>query len=610
MCGIIGACTNEDVVELLLQGLGRLSYRGYDSAGIAVQTSGGNLARVRRTGTVDDLRASPTTQSIQGVTGIAHTRWATHGEPNVRNAQPHLSSEEICIVHNGIIENFEELKTELQDLGYGFSSDTDSETIVHLIHHYRDSNNDLLGAVLETVKRLEGAYAISAISRDESNKIVVARQGCPVVIGLSDNANYVASDVLTLRPLTDQFMILEEGDIAEITPDNVRLFTNDGSKINRQPETITDTIDELDKGQYDHFMAKEIHEQPQVVRDTLEGRITSHSVLENALGVHAPEIFQQIESVSIVGCGTAYYAGYIAKYWIEELANLSCTAEIASEFRYRNTVVKPNSLFLTLSQSGETADTLAALRVAKERGYDHTMTICNVATSTIVRESELPFLMRAGVEVSVASTKAFIAMLVDLLLIALVLARNNNQSSELEREVVQALGELDTTLSQVLELDSTMKELSNNFLHCHHALFLGRGTQYPIALEGALKLKEISYLHAEGYPAGELKHGPLALVDSDMPVVAVAPSNDLLEKVQSNIEEVRARGAHLYVLADSESGFQNKEQVTVIEVPKVHPLLAPIVYVIPLQLLAYHVAAAKGYDVDQPRNLAKSVTVE
>ena len=345
MCGIIGACTNEDVVELLLQGLGRLLYRGYDSAGIAVQTSVGTIARVRRTGTVDGLRASLANQSLEGVTGIAHTRWATHGEPNVRNAQPHLSSQDICIVHNGIIENFEELKTELQDLGYGFSSDTDSETIVHLIHHYRSSTKDLLGAVLETVKRLEGAYAISAISRDESNKIVVARQGCPVVIGLSDNANYVASDVLTLRPLTDQFLILEEGEIAEITPDQVCLFDNDGSKIDRQPETITDTIDEFDKGQYDHFMAKEVHEQPQVVRDTLEGRITSHSVLENALGVHAPEIFQQIQSVSIVGCGTAYYAGYIAKYWIEELANLSCTAEIASEFRYRNTIVKPNSLF-------------------------------------------------------------------------------------------------------------------------------------------------------------------------------------------------------------------------------------------------------------------------
>lgn len=610
MCGIIGACTNKDVVELLLQGLSRLSYRGYDSAGIALQTSAGTIKRARRTGTVDDLRSSPNAQTLAGVTGIAHTRWATHGEPSVRNAQPHLSNGEICLVHNGIIENYDELKTELQDLGYGFSSDTDSETIVHLIHHYRAANENLLGAVLQAVKKLEGAYAISVIAHNEENKIVVARQGCPVVIGVGENANYVASDVLTLRPLTDRFMILEEGELAEITPDEVRLYGSDGGKIERETEQITDTIDELDKGPFEHFMAKEIHDQPQVVRDTLEGRITTQAVLENALGVHAPEIFRSVEGVSIVGCGTAYYAGYIAKYWIEELAGLSCTAEIASEFRYRNTVVKPNSLFLTLSQSGETADTLAALRVAKERGFAHTMTICNVATSTLVRESELPFLMRAGVEVSVASTKAFVAMLVDLLLIALVLARNTGKSAGLEQEVVHALHSLSATLSRVLELDSTMKSLSKEFLHCHHALFLGRGTQYPIALEGALKLKEISYLHAEGYPAGELKHGPLALVDSDMPVVAVAPSNELLEKVQSNIEEVRARGAHLYVFSDSDSGIRDKDQVTVIEVPKVHPLLAPIVYIIPLQLLAYHVAAAKGYDVDQPRNLAKSVTVE
>ena len=610
MCGIIGACTNENVVGLLLDGLARLSYRGYDSAGIAVQTNEGGISRIRRSGTVDDLSSSLNTVVLKGTTGMAHTRWATHGEPSVRNAQPHLSNNEIALVHNGIIENHEKLKTELQDFGYGFSSDTDSETIVHLIHYYKESGEDLLSATRHAMSRLEGAFAISVMARDEANLIIVARQGCPVVIGLGEGANYLASDIQTLRPLTDRFIVLEEREIATITPTQVSLFSEDGSVLNRSEEKITEVIDDLSMAGYAHFMAKEIHEQPRVVRDTLEGRVTSQSVLDRAFGVRAPSILQNIQSVSIVSCGTAYYAGYIAKYWIEEIADVTCSAEIASEFRYRKTVVQPNSLFLALSQSGETADTLAALRIAKERGYAHTMSICNVATSTLVRETELPFLMHAGVEVSVASTKAFIAMLVDLLLIALVLARYRKESKLLEREVVEALHELDSTLSQVIKLDARMKELSMEFRDCHHALFLGRGTQYPIALEGALKMKELSYLHAEGYPAGELKHGPLALVDNDMPVIAVAPSNDLMEKVQSNIEEVRARGARLYVLTDRDSRFHVKSEVTVIKVPKVHPLLAPIVYVVPLQMLAYHVATAKGYDVDHPRNLAKSVTVE
>ena len=610
MCGIVGACTRENVTQILLQGLRRLSYRGADSAGIAVQTANNTIARVRKKGAVEELNGSASAQRLQGFTGIAHTRWATHGEPSVRNAQPHLSNGEICLVHNGIIENYEALKRELQELGYGFSSDTDSETIVHLIHHFYQASEGLFAAVMQAVQRLEGAYAISVMAASEPGKIIVARKGCPVVVGLGNGANYLASDVLTLRALTDRFLILEEGELAEITPDDVTLRQLDGTRLERQPEYITDSIDELDKGHYEHFMAKEIHEQPQVVKNTLEGRVTAQSVLEQSFGVNAPEVLRSIESISIVGCGTAYYAGYIAKYWLEELANIRCNAEIASEFRYRNPVVPPNSLFITLSQSGETADTLASLRMAKERGFAHTMTICNVATSTLVRESEMPFLMRAGVEVSVASTKAFVAMLIDLLLLAVVIARHRGLAKSTETEIVQALQDLDKTIANVLELDDDMKQLAQNFVHCQHALFLGRGTQYPVALEGALKLKEISYLHAEGYPAGELKHGPLALVDNDMPVVAVAPSNELLEKVQSNIEEVRARGAHLYVLTDCDSGIQAKDQVTVIEVPKVHSLLAPIINVIPLQLLAYHVAMARGCEVDQPRNLAKSVTVE
>ena len=610
MCGIIGATTHENVVDLLLDGLGRLSYRGYDSAGIAIQTGNRKIERLRKLGTVDELVTASNTKNLSGTTGIAHTRWATHGQPNVRNAQPHVSNGDICVVHNGIIENYEALKTELQELGYGFSSDTDSETIVHLIHYHYQESGDLRLAVQNAVNRLEGQYAIGVIARSEPQKIVVAREGCSVVIGLGEGGNYIASDVLTLRPLTDRFLVLEEGEIAEITPESVQLFNSKGHAVERQPETITVAVDVMDTGGYESFMAKEIHEQPRVVRDTLEGRVTSSSVLARSLSLRADEIFPHIEDVTIVGCGTAFYAGSIAKYWIEDLAKISCTAEIASEFRYRNTVVKPNSLFLTLSQSGETADTIAALRIAKARGYSHTMTICNVATSTLVRESELPLLMRAGVEVSVASTKAFVAMLVNLLLVALVLARQQTDSRRFEQHVVQALHELDKTLADVLRLDATIQQLAAKFIDCDHALFLGRGTQYPVALEGALKLKEISYLHAEGYPAGELKHGPLALVDQNMPVIAVAPSNQLLEKVLSNLEEVRARGAHLYVFADSESGIQTREQVTVFELPKVHSLLAPIVYVIPLQLLAYHVARSKKHDVDQPRNLAKSVTVE
>ncbi|MCY4656961.1 MAG: glutamine--fructose-6-phosphate transaminase (isomerizing) [Gammaproteobacteria bacterium] len=610
MCGIVGATTNQNVVDLLLEGLERLSYRGYDSAGIAVQTGDGAISRVRKSGTVSELCNAVETTEIRGTTGIAHTRWATHGIPSVRNAQPHLSNREICIVHNGIIENFETLRAELQDLGYGFTSETDSESIVHLMHHCYQDSKDLLDAVLQTTKKLEGAYAFCVISRDRPHEIVVARQGCPVVIGLGEDGNYVASDVLTLRVLTDQFIILNEGDIAVISPERVCVYDQDGKEIPKVPEKITDVVDEMDKGDYEFYMEKEIYDQPQVVRDTLEGRVTANSILARSLGRNAPEVLSSIEEITIVGCGTAYYAGAIAKYWIEELANIPCSADIASEFRYRHSGAKPKSLFLTLSQSGETADTLEALRVSKERGFAHTMTICNVATSTLVRESDIAVLMHAGIEVSVASTKAFVAMLIDLLLLAVLLARFRRNDVDLESEVVQALHQLDSTIAEVLKLSSRMKELAREFVDRDHALFLGRGTQYPIALEGALKLKEISYLHAEGYPAGELKHGPLALVDDNMPVIAVAPSNQLLEKVISNLEEVRARGARLYVFADREFGMADREGVTVIELPKVHPLLVPIIYVIPLQLLAYHVAVARNNDPDKPRNLAKSVTVE
>ncbi len=611
MCGIVGAATQREALAILMEGLRRLEYRGYDSAGVAVQAIDRcAIERVRCAGKVSDLQNALSRRPITGQTGIAHTRWATHGKPSEANAHPHMSSDAIYVVHNGIIENHEQLRDELLSLGYELESDTDSELIAHLIHHHYQHACDLSAAVADVRCQLDGAYAIAVMARDAPNEIVAVRGGCPLVVGLGIGERFVASDVAALRPVTDQFIFLHEGDLARITPDSLTIVDINGEPTARETETVRAHADEMDKGNYRHFMAKEIHEQPRALRNTLEGRIGSNRILENSLGIRAQAILDDTQAVTIVGCGTSYYAACVAKYWIEDIAQIPCNAEIASEFRYRNVVVPPNSLFISLSQSGETADTIAALRMAKERNFAHTVVVCNVLNSTLARESELPIMMNAGPEVSVASTKAFTAMLTNLLLLAVLLGRQRGITAERETEIVRELHVLDRVVYRTLGLDRQLRELAKEFMHKHHVLFLGRGLQYPIACEGALKLKELSYIHAEGYPTGELKHGPLALVDADMPVVAVAPSNELLEKVQSNVEEVRARGGMLYVFADAEAGFKTSDSIKVIEVPKIDPLMAPIVFVVPLQLLAYHVAVQKGTDVDQPRNLAKSVTVE
>lgn len=613
MCGIVGATARRDISEVLLEGLARLEYRGYDSAGIAVQANNESaLSRLRCKGKVSRLRHTFAANPLKGTTGIAHTRWATHGVPSEKNAHPHMASDRLCIVHNGIIENYEEIRSELtvRDLGIEFESESDSETIAHLIDYYYRDGCSLYQATRQACNRFEGSYALAVIAEDEPGRIVAAREGCALVVGLGEGESFLASDLLALGKLTQQFIFLEEGEFVELTPGNVLIHDAQDNLVEREPEFIEVDQLELSKQNYRHFMEKEIFEQPRVVHDTLEGRLGRRRIMERSLGTQAPQILDETKSITIVGCGTAYYAGCVAKYWIEDLAGIPCRAEIASEFRYRNAVVPEGSLFLSLSQSGETADTIAALRLAKERQFEHSMVICNVANSTLARESELTILMHAGVEVSVASTKAFTAMLVNLLLFALLLGRRNGITEEREIELVEQLRGLESAMQEVCDLKDEIEKLAVSFVEKHHMLFLGRGPQYPIALEGALKMKEISYIHAEAYPAGELKHGPLALVDSDMPVVAVAPSNELLEKLHSNLQEVRARGGRLYVFADEDAGFEDSEGTTVVRVPQVSPLLAPIVYVVPLQLLAYHVAVQRGTDVDQPRNLAKSVTVE
>ena len=611
MCGIVGAATHRDVVAILMEGLRRLEYRGYDSAGIAVLTEEDHeLRRLRRLGKVAELREALDQASVSGPTGIAHTRWATHGEPQEHNAHPHISNDSICLVHNGIIENHAVLRTELETLGYEFESDTDSETIVHLIHHHFAQSGDLTDAVAKARKRLEGAYAIAVIAKDSPGEIIAARGDCPLVIGLGMGEHFIASDVVALRPVTDRFVFLHDGDMACLSANSLQIFDVNDEEVDREQEHVTVRLDEMDKRNYRHFMEKEICEQPRTVRTALEGRLANDHIRENALGLKARQILDATESVSIVGCGTAYYAGCVAKYWIEDLAQVPCNVEIASEFRYRNVVVPSNSLFISVSQSGETADTIAALRVAKERNFKHTVTIANVQNSQLVRESELPIMMNAGLEISVASTKAFVAMLLTLLLVAILLGRRNGLSASREAEIVRGLHQLDRAVYAAIGLDRQLRQLASEFIDKNNALFLGRGLQYPIACEGALKLKELSYIHAEGFPAGELKHGPLALVDANTPIVAVAPSNELLEKVQSNLEEVRSRRGKLYVFSNADSNFPVGPDQQVINMPTVDPLLAPIVSVIPLQLLAYHVAVLKGTDVDQPRNLAKSVTVE
>jgi glucosamine--fructose-6-phosphate aminotransferase (isomerizing) len=611
MCGIVGAIAQRDIVPILIEGLRRLEYRGYDSAGVAVLNGSGALKRVRTVGKVQRLQDAIDASPTHGPIGIAHTRWATHGVPSERNAHPHISADGLAIVHNGIIENHEALRAELQAAGYAFTSDTDTEVIAHRIHHHLKSGVTLLAAVGTTVKELEGAYALAVVSEADPERIILAREGCPVVIGLGDGENFVASDIAALLPQTRSFVFLEEGDVAEVTRSSVHITDRSGSAVERKVHQSELSADAADKGQYAHFMLKEIHEQPRAVADTLQERVANGRLLEAAFGLAATEIFRRTEAVHIIACGTSFHAGSVARYLIEQLANLPCSVEIASEFRYRSPVVPRNTLFVTISQSGETADTLAALRLAKQAGYLSSLAICNVPESSLVRESELVMLTRAGPEIGVASTKAFTTQLAALGLLVVALAKSHGATAEQEKTLVTRLVELPGMIEKTLALDSVIRELAQRFVPKHHALFLGRGTMYPIAMEGALKLKEISYIHAEAYAAGELKHGPLALVDDDMPVVAVAPNTDLLEKLKSNLMEVRARGGELIVFADPESGLKPSDGVTVITMPKhVSYIQAPLIYTLPLQLLSYHVATARGTDVDKPRNLAKSVTVE
>ena len=610
MCGIVGAAAERNVVGILLEGLQRLEYRGYDSAGLTVLNAEQDLKRYRAVGKVQALKDTCRAESPKGSIGIAHTRWATHGKPTQTNAHPHVSSDTVSLVHNGIIENHEALRQELTAQGYRFESETDTEVMAHLIHHLVAGCGDFRQGVTEALTRLEGAYAIAVQHRDFPDRLIGARQGSPLVVGLGIGENFIASDPQALRPVTDRFIYLEEGELVELTQSEVSIFGGREGSVASRAVTLDSRDDAADKGTFRHFMLKEIYEQPNAIRNTLQGRIGKNSILSQAFGVEAGLLFEQTQAVQIVACGTSYYSALVAKYWVEALTGLICQVEIASEWRYRTVAVAPNTLFLTISQSGETADTLAALRQSKSLGYLGSLCICNVPNSSLVRESDLCLMTEAGTEIGVASTKAFTTQLADLLMFAMALGKYHGLTPETESELVQALHDLPTRLEETLEVDQQVKAWAEQFIAKDHALFLGRGLHYPIAMEGALKLKEISYIHAEGYPAGELKHGPLALVDEQMPVVCVAPTDELLEKVKSNLQEVAARGGSLYVFTDHQSDFSDLSETQVIILPTVHPMLAPIAFVLPLQLLSYHVAVLRGTDVDQPRNLAKSVTVE
>ncbi|MGC6406655.1 glutamine--fructose-6-phosphate transaminase (isomerizing) [Bisgaard Taxon 45] len=610
MCGIVGAIAQRDVAEILVNGLHRLEYRGYDSAGIAIVDQEKRLQRVRCLGKVQVLAEAVAAEKITGGTGIAHTRWATHGAPSEDNAHPHVSGQ-FAVVHNGIIENYEQLRIDLQQKGYQFLSQTDTEVIAHLVHWVMRHETSLLRAVQQVVKQLRGAYGMVVMDCEQPDHLVAARSGSPLVIGLGIGENFLASDQLALLNVTRRFIFLEEGDVAEITRRSVDIYDVNGQSVQRDIQDSHLTSDATEKGTFRHFMQKEIFEQPRAILNTLEGRLHQYNVLVDSIGNGAERLLEQVEHIQIVACGTSYNAGMVARYWFEDLAGISCDVEIASEFRYRRFVTRPKSLLITLSQSGETADTLAALRLAKEKGYMGAMTICNVAGSSLVRESDLAFMTRAGVEIGVASTKAFTTQLATLLMLVIAIGKvTGHISLQQEEELVKALQSLPADIEKALAFNQQIETLAQDFADKHHALFLGRGEYYPIAMEGALKLKEISYIHAEAYAAGELKHGPLALIDADMPVIVVAPTNDLLEKVKSNIEEVRSRGGQLYVFADKEAGFTETEGMKIMTMPKVNEVIAPIFYTIPMQLLAYHVALIKGTDVDQPRNLAKAVTVE
>ncbi|WP_456296256.1 glutamine--fructose-6-phosphate transaminase (isomerizing) [Vibrio sp. AK197] len=610
MCGIVGAVAQRDVAEILVEGLRRLEYRGYDSAGVAIVDDKQNLTRIRRLGKVQELSDAIDEQHVVGGTGIAHTRWATHGEPSEINAHPHISGD-ISVVHNGIIENHEALREVLKARGYEFVSQTDTEVIAHLVEWELRSASSLREAVQSAAAQLEGAYGTVIFDRKDPTRLVVARSGSPIVIGFGVGENFLASDQLALLNVTRRFMYLEEGDVAEMTRREVKVFDSQGKAVEREVIESNAEHDAGDKGQYRHFMQKEIFEQPTALKGTMEGRITHNSVITESIGVNAVEILSKVEHVQIIACGTSYNSGMAARYWFEDIAGVSCDVEIASEFRYRNFVTRPNSLLITLSQSGETADTLAALRIAKQRGYMAAMTICNVSGSSLVRESDIAFMTRAGTEIGVASTKAFTTQLAAMLMLVTAIGKEQGRlSSEKEAEIVEAIHALPVQIESALAFDKQIEALAEDFADKHHTLFLGRGEYYPIAMEAALKLKEISYIHAEAYAAGELKHGPLALIDADMPVVVIAPNNDLLEKLKSNVEEVRARGGLLYVFADEQAGFEEDDTMKIIPMPHVSEITAPIFYTVPMQLLSYHVALIKGTDVDQPRNLAKAVTVE
>ncbi|HJR12971.1 MAG TPA: glutamine--fructose-6-phosphate transaminase (isomerizing) [Rhodanobacteraceae bacterium] len=610
MCGIVAACTQRDVVPILLAGLHALEYRGYDSAGLAVLDDG-RLSRLRAPGKVTELDALWRASPLHGWTGIAHTRWATHGAPNEVNAHPHVSRDTVAVVHNGIIENHAELRAELQQAGYAFTSDTDTEVIAHLVHKLMAGGMGLREAVNDATRRLRGAYAIAVLHRDHPGHVVGARRGSPLCVGVGIGEHFLGSDVQALIQVTNRIVYLEEGDVVEITPDSLAIRAADGSEAIRKVRESDLSMDAVERGQFRHYMLKEIFEQPGAVANTLEGRIADNRILPNIFGVDADELLQRVRHVHIVACGTSYHAGMVARYWLEGIAGIPCSVEVASEYRYRNVVVMPDTLFLAISQSGETADTLAALREGRERGYLGSFAVCNVPESSLVRESDLTLMTRAGPEIGVASTKAFTTQLSALALLVLELARLRGINADRLAELVAELSSLPRHLEDALKLAPAIAELAESFVDKHHALFLGRGAQYPVAMEGALKLKEISYIHAEAYPAGELKHGPLALVDEDMPVIAVAPNNQLLEKLKSNLEEVRARGGQLYVFADAEADLSlNGNRGHLMKVDAGGNFIAPAVFTVPLQLLAYHVAVLRGTDVDQPRNLAKSVTVE
>lgn len=617
MCGIVGAIAERNVTAILIEGLKRLEYRGYDSAGLAIIDKHSKLQRIRRTGKVSQLvDAVQQDEEFMGKLGIAHTRWATHGAPTEQNAHPHISHNQVAVVHNGIIENYELLREQLMGLGYEFTSQTDTEVIAHLLHHKLTELGDLTAALKATVKELIGAFGLAAICIQQPDRIVAARSGSPLVIGLGIGENFLASDQLALRQVTDRFIYLEEGDIAEITRQSIKIWNQQGQEVSREITKVQESAEASDKGEYRHFMLKEIYEQPQVIQATLEGHISDQQVNINSFGPQAEQLFSQVKNIQIVACGTSYHAGLVARYWLEALTNIPCQVEVASEFRYRKVAVQPDTLFITISQSGETADTLAALRNAFSQTYPtgnylDSLTICNNPTSSLVRESGRTLLTKAGPEIGVASTKAFTTQLTALLLLTLAIGQARKTiNPELATILVKELRRLPSRIDEALAINKTIEKIAELFTERNHALFLGRGAEYPVAMEGALKLKEISYIHAEAYPAGELKHGPLALVDADMPVITVAPNDELVEKLKANLQEVRARGGELFIFADETADIKEDPFTHVVNMPHIHDVLSPILYTVPLQLLSYYVAILKGTDVDQPRNLAKSVTVE